>query len=128
MYIIVISFSFRFFSAQLVYICKTPLFPETKPNSPSFLSFSVYSALPSVSLFLTSPTLLLDQVLEEKPHMSLLLPPLIVSHLLGKFSLQPQFWIRNSASIQSLTQYSCFLCDLMINSLRFSWGNFASLS
>ena len=90
----------------------------------SFSSFSAYSALPLFSLFLTSSTLLLDQVLKKKPRLSLLLPPFTVSLLLGKLSLQLSFRIRNStrniASIRSLIQCSCFLRNLMIISSRFS--------
>ena len=110
--------------------CNTPLFPEIEPNPLSFSSSFTNSTLPSISHSLTfasiSPTLLLDQVLERKPRLSLLLPPLIASHLLGKSSLQFKVWFQNSTwnsvFIQSLTQCSSFLCDWMMNSSRLDWG------
>ena len=108
-----------------IYVCNTPLFQKQKPNPLPLIS-SANSTLPSVSLSLIlaaiSPPLLLDQVLERKPHLSLLLPPLIASLLLGKSPLWFKVQFRNStripASIQSLTKCSSFLCGWMMNSSR----------
>jgi len=62
-----------------------PSFSRKKAKLTVIFFFFANSTLPSVSLSLTlssiSPTLLLDQVLERKPRLSLLLPPLIASHL-----------------------------------------------
>jgi len=77
---------------ETIYKVQHPSFFRNRAKPTLIFFFFANSTLLSISLSLTlasiSPTLLLDQVLERKPRLSLLLPPLIASHLLGKSSLQ----------------------------------------